>query len=252
MDTINISPARARKRDKKGGFSRLVKKLIAGTKKEGRGTRQEEVIGQQPATRQNLTLHQREIERLRQETRTQFNDIVELKKEQQRLIDTHNQELRVLNMKARSPTIEVAAGAYTVSQREGSSPADLVSINSVKSRVTSLNNEISRAAAALAASIIRQPHGLTQQDASVLYNEVVELVGEPIARMLVGDTKNPFNQFANSALIQGALQVILTSFCASKIDLWVPHDKKISSFLTTVYTKIQRSGKNEWISSIVL
>ncbi|KAF9047622.1 hypothetical protein BJ165DRAFT_1467279, partial [Panaeolus papilionaceus] len=89
---------------------------------------------------------------------------------------------------------------------------------------------------------------MTEEDANRMYGEVLQLIGEPIGNLLVEEGRKP-NADPNPLLVQVVLQVFMTQVCASKIQLWVPNDPKISDFFATVYTNIQSAGKDRQLPS---
>ncbi|KAF9047636.1 hypothetical protein BJ165DRAFT_1467389 [Panaeolus papilionaceus] len=78
---------------------------------------------------------------------------------------------------------------------------------------------------------------MTDEDTSGMYRDALQLIGEPIATMLVEAARQP-NDDPNPLLVQVVLQVFMTRVCASKIELWMPNDQKISNVFTNLYAKI--------------
>ncbi|KAF9047640.1 hypothetical protein BJ165DRAFT_1467405, partial [Panaeolus papilionaceus] len=81
---------------------------------------------------------------------------------------------------------------------------------------------------------------MTEDDTKRMYGEVLQLIGEPIGNLLMEEGRKP-NADPNPLLVLVVLQVFMTQVCASKIELWVPNDPKISDFFASVYANIQNA-----------
>jgi len=193
----------------------------------------------------DLENYQRELKRLQRDMKSHVTSINILQADRSKLTDANNSmHYELVNVKKQLEEIKALAdirGKELLGAQKFLTKADSISISDLKEKVVALNDEIFQAAASLGETITHQPHGMTEEDASRMYGEVLQLIGEPITIMLVEEGRKP-NADPNPLLVQVVLQVFMTQVCASKIELWVPNDPKISDFFASVYTNIQNAG----------
>ncbi|PPQ64184.1 hypothetical protein CVT24_008558 [Panaeolus cyanescens] len=168
-----------------------------------------------------------EIERLQRDMRTQVNI---LQYDRQKLIEANNNlKSELINVKQQFETVKTLAdirGKELIGAQKFLSKADTISITDLTAKVLALNGEISGAVASLSKGLVHQVHEVKEEEMKRLYDDVVQMIGEPLTRMLVeeGRQLEPDKE-------------ILTS----KIELWDPNDPKISDFFTAVYMNIQNA-----------
>ncbi|KAF9047639.1 hypothetical protein BJ165DRAFT_1115077 [Panaeolus papilionaceus] len=176
-----------------------------------------------------------ETEKLKAELRTHVTSINTLE------AANNSMNCELINVKKELEEIKALAdsrGKELLDTQKFLTKADSISISELKEKVVALNDEIFQAAVSLGESITHEPHGMTEVDASRMYGEVLQLIGEPITRMLVEEGRKP-NADPNPLLVQVVLQIFMTQLCASKIEQWVPNDPKISKFFEAVYNNVQ-------------
>ena len=117
-----------------------------------------------------------------------------------------------------------------------------LSISEVKDKVNALNDKNFQASASLGDSLVHFKYELAKEDMDTALAEVCRTVSEPLARALVKETQKP-EPTVNPLLVQVVLQMYLVHFCTSKIDSWLPGTQETSDFLTSIYSKIRRTGE---------
>jgi hypothetical protein len=117
-----------------------------------------------------------------------------------------------------------------------------LSISEVKDKVNALNDKNFQASASLGDSLVHFKYELAKEDKDTALAEACRTVSEPLARALVKETQKP-EPTVNPLLVQVVLQMYLVHFCTSKIDSWLPGTQETSDFLTSIYSKIRRTGE---------
>ncbi|PPQ64189.1 hypothetical protein CVT24_008563 [Panaeolus cyanescens] len=228
-----------------GGITGMVKSFMSGSSNQTPRDREMEKLKAE-INKRNIELenHKAEIRRLQRDMRAQINSSNSLQSHRQKLTEANSTlQYELINIKQQleeTKTLADIRGKELIGAQKFLSKADAISISDLKEKVLALNDEIFQAAASLGETIVHQVHGLTEEDMNRLYNEVMQMIGEPVTRMLVDEGQKP-NAEANPLLVQSVLQIFMTNVCSSKIELWVPNDPKISDFFTAVYMNIQNA-----------
>ncbi|PPQ64187.1 hypothetical protein CVT24_008561 [Panaeolus cyanescens] len=230
-----------------GGITDMVKPFMSSSSNQTPRDREMEKLKAEIQKRNTeLANHKAEIKRLQREMRAQVNSINALQSDRQRLNEANNSlQSELISVKQQLKEVTTLAdtqGKELIGAQKFMPKADPISISDLKGKVSALNDEIFQAAASLGETIVPHVYELTEEDMNRLYNDAVQIVGEPLTQMLVDEGRKP-NAEANPLLVQAVLQVFMTKICSSKVQLWIPNDPKISDFITAVYTNIQGSEK---------
>jgi len=197
-------------------------------------------------TRANVKHLEDECERAKAEAHYWIRTCVELDHENKRQKDTiqnFQQELSNMGLELQEyKTLSDNRGKELISHRVFMTKADFLSVLDLKDMANTLNDEIFQASASLGHSLIHHKHGLTPEEMEAAYAGVCRTASEPLARILVRETKKPEPEFINPLLVEVVLEMILVHFCSAKIESWFPGAKETSDFLTAIYSEIRRTG----------
>ncbi|KAJ3511986.1 hypothetical protein NLJ89_g3784 [Agrocybe chaxingu] len=193
----------------------------------------------------NLDAHQYELQRSQGEVRTYARKCHELQHERQKLVETNrslSHELQAVNRRLEeTKALSDTRGKELIGAQAFLTKADSLSISDVVQKVEGLNEEIFQVAASLGECITRKKYDLTEVQWGECFQQVASLIGQPLAVIVVEESRKPEEEPANALLVQVVLQVFLACFCVVKIRAWTPDDDAINSLLKQTYKHIRDS-----------